>query len=61
MQLSGLIMRICTIWNQGDGLIPSQNRLRRLLNGICDGLVKELFLTDIFMSGLEWMKVEDSG
>jgi hypothetical protein len=54
-------MRICTIWNQGDGLIPSQNRLRRLLNGICDGLVRELFLTDIFMSGLEWMKVEDSG
>ena len=52
---------VWTIWIQDDGLIPSQNRLRRLLNGICDGLVRKLFLTDIFLIGLEWRKVEDSG
>jgi len=27
-------MRICTIWIQGDGLIPADLRLGRLLNAI---------------------------
>jgi hypothetical protein len=41
-------MRIGTIWIQGDGLIPADLRLGRLLNAIWSGLVKEINLTDIF-------------
>jgi hypothetical protein len=44
-------MRICTIWIQGDGLIPADLRLGRLLNAIWNGLIAKINLTDIFMSG----------
>jgi hypothetical protein len=39
---------IWTIWSQGDGLIPAEIRLGRLLNTIWSGLVREINLTDIF-------------
>jgi hypothetical protein len=41
-------MRICTIWSQGDGLIPADLRLGRLLNAIWNGLIMKINLTDIF-------------
>jgi len=41
-------MRICTIWSQGNGLIPAEIGLRRLLNAIWDGLIRKINLTDIF-------------
>jgi hypothetical protein len=44
-------MRICTIWIQGDGLIPADLGLGRLLNAIWNGLIAKINLTDIFMSG----------
>jgi hypothetical protein len=44
-------MRICTIWIQGDGLIPADLRLGRLLNTMWEGLISKINLTDIFMSG----------
>ena len=58
---AGLINQICLIWIQDDGLIPSQNRLRRLVRYPLDGLVSKLNLTDIFKIWFWWRKVEWSG
>jgi hypothetical protein len=44
-------MRVCTISIQGDGLIPAEIGLGRLLNTIWNGLISKINLTDIFMSG----------
>jgi hypothetical protein len=49
---------IWTIWSQREGLIPSQIGLRRLIYRVVRFVIDKLILTDIFLIGLEWRKVE---